>query len=153
MKNSLVCLNSAITEYFYLLCFLMSLFDKKHCAGFAKTLTAMCVRNAEIEHIHAGKAPITKTGDYSDVKIIDADGNEFSWHEVSHISDNEMKILMKGIVNRLYTFFMQGDDPRFDKNMEYQKQFTHKWDEPEIDENLDCTKENSFSGKNSHNSK
>jgi len=153
MKNSLVCLNSAITEYFYLLCFLMSVSDKKYCAELAKTLTAMCIRNAEIEHIHAGKAPITKTGDYSDVKIIDADGNKFSWHEVSHISDNEMKILMKGIVNRLYTFFMQGDDPRFDKNMEYQKQFTHKWDEPEIDENLDCTKENSFSGKNSHNSK
>lgn len=133
-------MNSAITGYFYLLYFLMSLFDKKHCAELAKTLTAMCVRNAEIEHIHAGKAPITKTGDYSDVKIIDAEGNE-------------IKILMKGIVNRLYTFFMQGDDPRFDKNMEYQKRFTHKWDEPEIDENLDCTKENSFSEKNSHNSK
>ena len=39
-----------------------------------------------------------------------------------------------------YTFFMQGDDTRFDKNMDYHKRFTRKWDEPEIDENLDCTK-------------
>jgi hypothetical protein len=80
----------------------MSLFDHKHSAELAKTLTAMCVRNAEIENIHAGKALVTKTGDYSDVKIIDADGNEYSWNEVSHITDQEMKPIMKGIVNRLY---------------------------------------------------
>lgn len=118
----------------------MSIFNQKHSAEFAKTLTAICVRNAEIENIHAGKVPITKTGDYSDVKVIDADGNEYSWGEVSHITNREMKSMMKGIVNRLYTFFMQGDDPRFDKNMEYHKRFTRKWDEPEIDQNLDCNK-------------
>ena len=123
----------------------MSIFDEKQCAELAKTLTAMCVRNAEIENIHAGKAPVSKTGDYSDVKIIDAEGNQFAWPDVSHISDEEMKILMKGIVNRLYTFLMQGDDPRFDKNMNYHKRFTRLWDEPEIDDNLDCTKENMFS--------
>lgn len=104
----------------------------------------MCVRNAEIENIHAGKPIATKTGDYSDVKVIDADGNEFAWPDVSHISDDEMKLLMKGIVNRLYTFMMQGDDPRFDKNMDYHKRFTRTWDEPEIDENLDCTKPSSL---------
>ena len=119
----------------------MSIFDEKTCAELAKTLTAMCVRNAEIENIHAGKPIATKTGDYSDVKVIDADGNEFAWPDVSHISDDEMKVLMKGIVNRLYTFMMQGDDPRFDKNMDYHKRFTRTWDEPEIDEKLDCTRQ------------
>ena len=123
----------------------MSMFAEKDCAQLAKTLTAMCVRNAEIENIHAGKLIVTKTGDYSDVRVIDAEGNEFAWPDVSHISDEEMKILMKGIVNRLYTFLMQGDDPRFDKNMNYHKRFTRLWDEPEIDDNLDCTKENMFS--------
>lgn len=124
----------------------MSIFDEKTCAELAKTLTAMCVRNAEIENIHAGKPIATKTGDYSDVKVIDAEGNEFAWPDVSHISDDEMKVLMKGIVNRLYTFMMQGDDPRFDKNMDYHKRFTRTWDEPEIDEKLDCTKPSSLGG-------
>lgn len=118
----------------------MSIFDEKTCAELAKTLAAMCVRNAEIENIHAGKPIVTKTGNYSDVKVIDAEGNEFAWPDVSHISDDEMKVLMKGIVNRLYTFMMQGDDPRFDKNMDYHKRFTRTCDEPEIDEKLDCTK-------------
>lgn len=123
----------------------MSIFDEKTCAELAKTLTAMCVRNAEIENIHAGTPIVTKIGDYSDVKVIDAEGNEFAWPEVSHISDEEMKVLMKGIVNRLYTFMMQGDDPRFDKSMDYHKRFTRTWDEPEIDKYLDCTRENEFS--------
>lgn len=120
----------------------MSIFDEKTCAELAKTLTAMCVRNAEIENIHFGKPPVTKTGDYSDVKVIDAEGNEFSWPDVSHISDEEMKVLMKGIVNRLYTFMMQGDDPRFDQNMEYHKRFARTWDEPEIDAKLDINNKN-----------
>ena len=74
----------------------MSIFDEKTCAELAKTLTTMCVRNAEIENIHAGKPLMTKTGDYSDVKVIDAEGNKFAWPEVSHISDGEMKVLMTG---------------------------------------------------------
>jgi len=52
----------------------MSIFDEKTCAELAKTLTAMCVRNAEIENIHAGKPIATKTCDHSDVKVIDAEG-------------------------------------------------------------------------------
>lgn len=44
---------------------------------------------------------VTKTGDYSDVTVIDADGNEFAWSEVSHISDDEdfldMKALSEGV--------------------------------------------------------
>ena len=120
----------------------MSLFDEKTCAELAKTLTAMCVRNAEIEKIHSGKIPVTKTGNYSDVKVIDAEGSEFAWPDVSHISDDEMKVIMKGVVNRLYTFMMQGDDPRFDKNMDYHKRFTRTWDEPEIDIKLDINNKN-----------
>ena len=58
----------------------MSIFDEKTCTELAKTLTAMC--NAEIENIHSGAKLVSKTGDYSDVKVIDADGNEFSWHRI-----------------------------------------------------------------------
>lgn len=116
--------------------------DKIIAAQLAKTLTAMCVRHTLIEEIHAGKSPITKTGDYSDVKVIDADGREIPWNEVSRISDDEMKILMKSIVNRLYTFFIQEEDPRFIKQVNYYTTVADKWDapEPEIDSHLDCTK-------------
>ncbi|OLF77699.1 hypothetical protein AWH62_03220 [Maricaulis sp. W15] len=113
---------------------------KNDLAEMAKTLTAMCVRNTEIEDIHAGRYPVTRTGDYSDVRVIDADGNEFSWADASHISDEEMKMLMKGVVNRLYAFLMQCDDPAFDRFIYYHAQFTRGWDDPVVHPSLDCEK-------------
>ena len=118
--------------------------EKILAARFAKTLTAMCVRHTEIEDIHAGISPVTKAGDYSDVKVIDATGREIPWNEVSRISDGEMKILMKKIVNRLYTFFIQEEDPRFKRQIEYFERVSQSWDAlvPEIDPALDCQSEN-----------
>ena len=101
----------------------------------------MCAAT-EIENIHAGKSPVTKTGDYSDVKVIDAEGREIPWNEVSRISNDEMKGLMKQVVNRLYTFFIQGEDTRFQKQAEYFERVSEAWDapEPQIDPSLDCSK-------------
>jgi len=114
--------------------------ERKIAADIAKTLASMCVRNTELEDIHAGIGIITKTGDFSDVTIIDADGNEIPWNEASRINDDEMKILMKRIVNRIFTYFVQGEDARFAKNIDYYNRMAAKWDEPEIDTALDCTK-------------
>jgi long-chain acyl-CoA synthetase len=44
-------------------------------------------------------------------KVIDADGREIPWPEVSRFDDDEMKTLMKQVVNRIYTFFMCADEP------------------------------------------
>lgn len=109
-------------------------------ARLAKVLTSACVRNTQLEDIHAGRTPVTKTGDYSDVKIIDADGNEIPWNEASHITNSQMKNLMKEIVNRVFTFLMQQSDPRFQAKMNFYETIAAKWDEPEIDTKLDCTK-------------
>jgi len=116
--------------------------EQKIAGKFAKTLTAMCVRHTELEDIHAGITPVTKTGDYSDVKIIDADGNEIAWNEASRITNPEMKTLMKKIVNRLYTYFIQGEDPRFQKHVDYYERCAGAWDEPEpvIDEKLNINR-------------
>ena len=39
-----------------------------------RTMALLCVRDTLLEDIHAGLTPITRTGDYSDVTVIDADG-------------------------------------------------------------------------------
>jgi hypothetical protein len=110
--------------------------DSEHFEDLAKILTAMCVRATQLEEIHSGKTPVTNTGDYSDVKVIDAEGNEISWAELSRIDNDEMKTLMKEIVNRMYTFFMNAENPTFSKQTDYFRQFTLGWDEPEIVEKL-----------------
>ena len=41
--------------------------------------------------LHAGPIPVTRTGDYSDVFVVDADGRRTPWTEVSRIDDDEMR--------------------------------------------------------------
>ena len=93
----------------------------------------LCVRNTQLETLHAGLGPITRTGDYSDVFVVDADGRRIPWTEVSHIDETEMRDLMRTIVNRLYTFHLEADDPKLQAQIKRWMSAATKWDEPEID--------------------
>lgn len=110
--------------------------DKNLQGEFAKVMTAACVRRGEIEKLHAGKVPVTHTGDYSDVKVIDANGREIPWNQVSRINQEEMKTLMTGVVNRIYTFLARTilsatQDKVFQNAVDRAVvPWTKEWDEP-----------------------
>jgi hypothetical protein len=110
--------------------------EKRIAAKLAKTMAMLCVRNTQLEAIHAGKTPVTKTGDWSDVTVVDADGNRIPWTGVSHISDDEMRNLMRDIVNRIYTFHLCADEPGLQAEIERWMAVAGKWNEPEIDERM-----------------
>ena len=103
---------------------------------FAQLLTAACVRRGYLERLHAGITPVTRSGDYSDVKVIDADGREIPWNQVSRIDQNEMKTLITGVVNRIHTFlartiFAPTRDLAFEQALERTAApSTKAWDEP-----------------------
>ena len=63
---------------------------EKQKAEFAKIMTAACVRRGFLEKLHAGTTPVTRTGDYSDVKVIDVEGREIPWNQVSRINQGEI---------------------------------------------------------------
>lgn len=107
--------------------------EKRVAVKLAKVMAMMCVRNTKLEDIHAGLVPVTKTGDYSDVVILDAEGRKIPWLEVSHIDDAQMRDLMKQIVNRLYTFHMRIDDPEFRAWIDRWAAVAEKWDDPELE--------------------
>lgn len=109
--------------------------EKRVAAKLAKVIMAMmCVRNTKMENLHAGVVPVTRTGDYSDVVVLDAEGRKIPWAEVSHIDDAQMRELMKDIVNRLYTFQMRIDDPGFQAWIDRWAAVAEKWDDPEMDD-------------------
>ena len=99
-------------------------------------MTAACVRRGYLEKLHSGITPITKTGDYSDVKVIDAEGREIPWNQVSRINQSEMKTLITGIVDRIYTFLSRTflcsfNDQEFNRALEKSAlPWTKNWDEP-----------------------
>ena len=84
----------------------------------AKALVALAFRNGPIEDVHAGK-PCTV-----------CNGNQ----EISHISDEEMKAIMKSAVNTLYRLLWQRDrDPMaYQENLALGRRYTSHWDDPEL---------------------
>ena len=92
--------------------------EREYCTDLARIMALMCVRNTGIEDIHAGKSPVSRTGDFSDVTVVDADGRRSPWPEVSHFDDEVMGDLMRQIVDRLYTFHVKSGDPDFQAILE-----------------------------------
>ena len=101
-----------------------------------RTMALLCVRITMIEDIHAGLVPVTKTGDYSDVTVIDADGRRIPWPDVSHIDDDAMRDLMRQVVNRLYTFQLKAEEPGFLERVSRWMDVANRWDDPKLDDAL-----------------
>ena len=70
-------------------------------AQLAKAMAMICVRNSRLEDLNAGQVSFSKTGDWSDVVVVDAEGNRIPWADVSRLDDDEMHALMRDVVNRL----------------------------------------------------
>ena len=120
--------------------------EKRIAANLAKTLAMLCVRNTALEDLHAGITPASRTGDYSDIVVIDAEGREIPWTEVSHLDDETMRALMRQIVNRLYTFHLMADDPRLRTAIDRWATAADAWDDPEIGQGLLGTDEKKAGG-------
>lgn len=110
--------------------------EKQIVANLAKAMAMICVRNTRLEDLHAGPVPVSRTGDYSDVFVLDAEGNRIPWPEVSRLDDDEMRDLMRQIVNRLYTFHLRLGDPDFQHVITRWLSATRGWDDPESDPGL-----------------
>jgi len=72
----------------------------------AKYLVHRCFRNSVLEDLHAGIAPESKTGDYSDV-VVSTPFGEIPWRKLSRFDDAEMKKLMIDVVQKLYEFIQE----------------------------------------------
>ncbi len=111
-------------------------YEERIAAVAAKGMAVMCFRNTPIEDFHDRTAPVSHTGDFSDVVVIDADGRRIPWPEVSHISQDEMRDLMRTVVNRLYTCQLYAGDPDFFGILTWAAAEAGPWDEPELDEGM-----------------
>ena len=69
----------------------------------AKYLVQQCFRNSALENLHAGIAPSSAAGDYSDVVVCTPFG-EIPWRRLSRFDDAEMKLLIMDVVDRTYEF-------------------------------------------------
>lgn len=110
--------------------------EERDAASFAKLLVLLCMRNTFLEDLHAGKVPVSLTGDYSDVKVVDGSGQEIPWLELSRLDDAEMKKLMKECINKVYTFLTLAGTDDFDRAVDKWRGVAGRWDNPERDQGL-----------------
>jgi hypothetical protein len=87
-------------------------------AAEAKALVALAFRNGPIEKLHAGRPCPVCSGR----------------PEISHVSDEEMKELMKSAVDHLYYLLWQRDyDPAaYNESLAFGRRYTVHWDAPEL---------------------
>ena len=107
-----------------------------HVAQTAKRIVVNCFRNTMLEELHAGSGPVTRMGDYSDVKVIDGEGTERAWNECSHIDDAEMKALMRDCVERVYTYLKCIGDEELETLMRRYDASIARWDRPKLSRKL-----------------
>ena len=90
---------------------------RRQLAREAKALVALAFRNGPIEQIHAGLPCPTCAGR----------------DEYSHITDREMKVIMKAAVNHVYQLLVLKEERPADykRQVRFGERYTQRWDEPE----------------------
>jgi hypothetical protein len=84
----------------------------------AKAIVALAFRNGPIEDVHAGKLCPTCAGA----------------SEYSHITEDEMKAVIKSAVSRLYSLLLlkSDDSDGYAKQINFGARYVEGWDEPEV---------------------
>jgi sporulation protein YlmC with PRC-barrel domain len=107
--------------------------EKLNIKDLALYIAHNCYRNTFIEDLHSGISPSSKTGDFSDVKVVTPYG-EIPWEKVSRISDIEICKLNKEVVDKIYTVLyhlvVKGSIPMNCFMM------PEGWDEPKINKDM-----------------
>jgi hypothetical protein len=100
----------------------------------AKYLVRECLRNSELENLHAGTVPDSKIGDHSDV-VVRTPFGEIPWRDLSRIDDAEMKRLMLDVVNRTYRFIHRLFDEETGGELLFRlatSDLVPQWDDPTL---------------------
>lgn len=103
--------------------------DRAAMERLALSLVETCVRNTGLEDLHAGVVPRSASGDFSDVRVLTPYG-EIPWTDLSRISDDEMKVLMMEIVDRVFTYLS------FPDLLAHPPGAAARWRRPELDASL-----------------
>ena len=91
----------------------------RELAAEAKSIVGLAFRNGPIENVHAGKECPTCTGK----------------SEYSHITQAEMKNIMKQAVDTVYKLLWlnQNHPEKYDATIDLGSRYTQLWDEPKAD--------------------
>ena len=106
---------------------------RRGASSYARFMALLCERQSKLEDLHLGLSPVTRTGDYSDIVVIDGDGRPIPWRRVCRLDQEEMRDLMREVTDKIYTFLQKWDDPEFEAVRERWRRETWDWGKPKLD--------------------
>ena len=109
---------------------------RRGAGSLAKLLALMCVENSKLEQHRLGLSPVIRTGDYSDVMVVDADGRHTPWQRVARLDTDEMRETMLDIVDKLYTCFVNFESPQFAALCDHRREDVSEWARPRLEPGL-----------------
>ena len=96
----------------------------------AKLMALMCVEDSKLGKFKEGLCPVTRTGDYSDVVVVDADGRIIPWQRVARFDADEMRQKMREIVDKLYTYLLNIESVELTALSDHRRKEMWEWDRP-----------------------
>ena len=102
----------------------------------ARMMGLLCVADSKLGEFGEGKCPVTRTGDYSDVVVVDADGRINPWKRVARLDRTEMDRTMREIVDRLYTFLRNMEAAELATLRKHREDETSQWSRPRVNPGL-----------------
>ena len=114
---------------------------EKELQDLALMLSVNCVRNTIIEEYHGGIYPSSKTGDYSDVKVVTPHG-EIAWNDLARIRDEEMKAFNMEVADKVYTFLQlvfnpnQSEEDRTAYMKMISLSYPYDWNKPQMNKSI-----------------
>ena len=109
---------------------------RRGAASMAKMMGLMCVADSKLGEFKEGLCPVTRTGDYSDVVVVDADGRIVPWQRVARFDASEMRQTRREIVDKLYTFLLNWEEAELVALRDHRRGETSEWDRPREDPGL-----------------
>ncbi len=109
---------------------------RRGTASMAKMMGLMCVADSKLGKLTEGESPVTRTGDYSDVVVVDADGRIIPWQRAARMDAAEMDRTMREIVDKLYTFLWNFEEPELAALRDHRRGETSEWARPTEDAGL-----------------
>ena len=110
--------------------------SRRGATSTAKLMALMCVADSKLGKFGEGRSPVTRTGDYSDVMVVDADGRLIPWPRVARLDADEMRTTMREIADRLYTYLLNLESTELAALTDHRRQDMADWDRPREDPGL-----------------
>lgn len=110
----------------------MSVDERLVAERMAKALAFLCLNEHFKQPLHNGKQPLSKTGDYTDVFITDADGRRIIWCQACRVSAVEKTMIIEDVVSGIYDFLLNMESDAFGRRLEEAYKASKDWKGPRL---------------------